>query len=224
MGIKMLKRENLSDKLADIYGKKIIHNELKSGDIIMETQVSKEWGVSRSPVRDALHMLEKQKLVEKDKRGSYKVLELTADYIGSLFDALDMIYQYSFSKAAERMTKDNYSYLLSLTDKIEKSVESRDYDAYIEGIATFGLTILNAANNPIVEQIAIALMPTAKRIQFAAIEVSSSHLKESCIHIRKSLDYLQTKDFQKFAAAFRDFSNVSRNVLINYIEADGKTV
>ena len=68
----MLKRENLSDKLADIIATKIIHNELQQGEMIYETQISKEWGVSRSPVRDALHMLEQKRLVERAPKGSYR--------------------------------------------------------------------------------------------------------------------------------------------------------
>jgi GntR family transcriptional regulator of gluconate operon len=65
MGDTMLKRENISDKLADAIGKKIIHNELKSGEIITEAQISKEWNISRSPVRDALHILKNKWLLEK---------------------------------------------------------------------------------------------------------------------------------------------------------------
>ncbi len=220
----MLKRENLSDKLADIYRKKILHGELKSGDMIMETQIAKEWGVSRSPVRDALHLLEKAKLVEKGKRGSYKVLELTADYIDNFYDTFNMIYQYSFARAAQRMTPEHLANLISLADKIDRSVEKEDYDAYIEYGTLFGQTILRVADNPIIEQLGLEMMPTAQRIVFAAIEIAPSHTKETCGHIRKSCNHLEAQNSIEAAESFKKFANASRQALIHYIEVEGQTV
>ncbi len=224
IGMKRLKRENLSDKLADIYGKKIIHNELKSGDIIMETQISAEWGVSRSPVRDALHILEKQKLVEKDKSGSYKVPELTIDHVDNLFDAINMIFTYSFPTVVEKMTNDHLNYLASLNEEIVKSAENCDSDAYIKNFTAFAHTFLKIADNPIIENIAFELAPTAQRIQYAAIEMPSSLLKEGCIHVPKMLEYTQKKDCHNYAATLKEFLNVSRNSFITCIEVEKNAV
>jgi DNA-binding GntR family transcriptional regulator len=219
----MLKRENLSEKLANIIGKQIIHNELKSGEIIYETQISKEWGVSRSPVRDALHMLEQKRLVEKDPKGSYRVPILTADYIENLYDAENMFYQYAFARATKRITERNLKFLLSITKKIEKSVDKDDFDVYIEEVSTFGRTVLQIAQNPIIEQSALELMPTAERLQFAAIEISPSYLKKSRQYIRESYEHILGKAPQKAAKSFKNFANTSRIVLLNHFKAEEKS-
>ena len=220
----MIVQENLSDQLVNIIGNSIIQNELKSGDIIGETRIAKEWCVSRSPVRDALHLLEKAKLVEKGKRGSYKVLELTADYIDNFYDTFNMIYQYSFARAAQRMTQEHLANLISLADTIDLSVEKEDYEAYIEYVTLFGQSILRVADNPITEQLGLAMMPTAHRIVFAAIEIAPSHTKETCGHIRKSCDQLEAQDSIEAAESFKKFANASRQALIHYIEVEGQTV
>ncbi len=220
--MKRLKRENLSDKLADIYGKKIIHNELKSGDIIMEAQISNEWGVSRSPVRDALHILEKKKLVERHKSGSYKVPELNIDYIDHIFDAITMICIYSFPKTVKKMTEDQFDYLASLNREIVRSGENRDFDTYIKNFTDFGHTFLLIADNPVIEQIAIELAPTGQRIQYAAIQMSPAILEEGCIHIPKLLECIQQKDSRKYAATLKKFFKVSRNAFITCLGADKK--
>ncbi len=222
--MKRLKRENLSDRLADIYGKKIIQNELKSGDIIMETQISTEWGVSRSPVRDALHILEKQKLVEKEQSGSYKVPELTIEYVHNLFDAINMIFIYSFPTVLEKITNDHLNDLASLNEEIVKNGENCDYDAYIKNFTAFAHTFLKIADNPIIEKIAFELAPAAQRIQYAAIEMSSALLKEGCIHIPKMLEYTQKKDYHNYAATLKEFLNVSKNSFITCIEVDKNAV
>ena len=213
----MLKRESLSEKLADIIGKKIIHNELKSGEIIMETQISKEWGVSRSPVRDALHMLETKYLVERGPKGSYKVPEMSADYIENIYDTINMLYQYSFSRAAKRITGDQKEYFRNILETVESSVANNDFDTYIEHISNFGQTILEIAQNPIIEKIALDLMPTAERIQYAAIKISPSHLKKACRKIRQIYNHISRNDPQKAAGAFMDFANTSKAVIIDEI-------
>ncbi len=219
-----LKRENLSDKLADIYGQKIIHNELRSGDMIMETQISKEWEVSRSPVRDALHLLEKAKLVVKDKRGSYKVLELTPEYIESFYDAFVMLYEYSFARATGRINKTHMKKLFSASKKIEKCVQKKDYDGYVENVTVIAYLILKAANNPIVEQIALDLMPTAHRINFAAIRLDPSHVEKVVNLVNGLPAAFENNDPQTAMEFFRQFADASRSVLIHHIEVEGGTV
>ncbi len=211
---KIIERENLSNKLATIIGKRIIRDELKSGELIVESKISREWGVSRSPVRDALHMLEKQRLVQIVPKGGYKVLELTPDYIENFFDAAHMLYQYSFPKAAAQMTDEGKKRLLSIVDTIEKSAVQKEYDTYVDMVCTYAQTILHIAKNPIIEKISHDVMPSAKRIQLAAIRLSPSHLQEACRYLRNSFIALQNGQALPAAEAFNSFANTSKNVLM----------
>ena len=73
-------------------------------NLIYETQISKELGVSRSPVRDAMRMLEQIWLVDRTLKGSYQVTELSIHRIQHLGETANVIYQFVFSKAAEKIT------------------------------------------------------------------------------------------------------------------------
>jgi DNA-binding GntR family transcriptional regulator len=219
----MLKRENLSDKLTQIIGRKIILNELKSGEIIVETQISREFGTSRSPVKDALHRLEKKNLVEKDERGRYQVPKMSPEYIENVYDTINTLYQYTFTRATKRVTKDNLKHLSFVVEKIENSITDKNFDIYIEGVSNFGEKILQISQNPIIEQIALDLMPTAERIQYIAIKIAPSHLKKTGITLKKIYKYLLEKNPKKAAAAFKDFTDVSKIILINKFADDKKT-
>lgn len=220
----MLKRENLSDKLADIYGNKIIHRELKSGNLLVETQISKEWEVSRSPVRDALHILERKRLIVKEKKGGYKVLELTGEYINHFYDTFNMIYEYAFAKAAQKITDQKLASLYSLAETAEKKMRSGDHIKYVEALNQFGETILSATDNPLIMELGLDLMPTAHRIVFAAIEVAPNHVEETYSPVRESCDYLKNRQPKEAAEAFRQFANASKSALLNYIETEGQVV
>lgn len=214
----MLQRENLSDKLADAIGKKIIHNELKSGEIITETHISKEWNISRSPVRDALHILNTQRLLEKSSKGQYMVPVLDAAHVENFYDAITMFYEYSFSRATKYVTNEDSAYLLSIVKKIEKSIGYGDFDIYLQEISKFAHKVLQIARNPIIERSASELMPTASRIQFAAYEMEPSYIEKAYRYIWEAYECISGNDHHNAAKNFSLFSNISREILLNHFK------
>ncbi|MBU0992754.1 MAG: GntR family transcriptional regulator [Proteobacteria bacterium] len=216
----MLKKENLSDKLAEIIGKKIIHNELKSGEIIYETQLAKEWGVSRSPVRDALRMLEQNRLVERGPKGSYRVTEFSPASIRHYYEIIDMLFQYAFAKTAQNATKDILSILKSALQKIKSSLKDMQMELYLEGVLQFAQAILKTAGNPIVEQMALELMPTAQRIQWASLTHHPENHKEVIVQVQKSYENIANKKPREAAENFAMFAFIHINAAIQSMEAE----
>jgi len=209
-----LKREHLSDKVVDILGKKILRNELKSGEIIIETQISKAWGISRSPVRDALRTLEKQRLVEKVPRGSYKVFELTAEYITSFHDVVTIFYGYAIPRAVKKLTNDNRHNLQSIDNNIKKSIRENDFNAYVKNVCRFGQSVLKYAKNPILVQISTDVLPTAKRILYTAINQPACSLSLGNHPIRIACKAVMDGDSAGAVEAFNKFINDSRAILL----------
>jgi len=216
----MLKRESLSEKLTKIISNQIIKNELKSGEIISEGQIAKEWGTSRSPVRDALNLLVKEMLVEKGPKGIYKVTELNLEYIENFYDAVSMFYQYSLQRATTRMTTEDIKFILATTRNIEISVDDKDFEGYVRGVTTFARTVLQVAQNAIIERSALDLMPTLERVLYAAVVISPGHLHKSKKYVKKIYDNLSGKNQKNVGKAFQGFTNTSRDVLLNYFKAE----
>jgi GntR family transcriptional regulator of gluconate operon len=218
----MLKRENISDKLADAIGKKIIHNELKSGEIITETQISKEWDISRSPVRDALHILKIRRLLEKSSKEQYMVPVLNADYVENSYDAWIMFYQYAFSRATEYVTDEDSAFLLSVVEKIEKSIGYGDFDIYVQETSKFMRKILQIARNPIIERSASGLMPAAQRIGFAAYEIEPAYPEKGLKYLWECYRCLSGKDSKNAAKSMGLLANVSKEVIVNHFKGKSK--
>ncbi len=216
----MLVRENLSDKLAGIIGKRIIHNELKSGEIIYETQVSKEFGVSRSPVRDALRMLELKRLVERTTSGSYQVAELSVEYVRHFYDTINLLFRYAFSKAAEKATKNDIRSITSSMKAIEKSMVEKDFDAYLQCVTDFAQSVLKAAGNPIVERIALEMMASSERIQWAAITYLPENMVTIVGHIKQGLHNIKKKNPKEAADAFTNFVTLHIEIAMKSLQEE----
>lgn len=71
-----IERKNLSQKAYFEIRKRIYNNEIKSGELIKESEIAKELGMSRTPVREAIQMLKSEDIIEvRDGIGAYvKVL------------------------------------------------------------------------------------------------------------------------------------------------------
>lgn len=210
-----LARNNLSDQIFDIISRKIVRNELAPGELIYETHISKELGVSRSPVRDAMHMLERIWLVERTPKGSYRVTFLSVELIRSLYDAAIILYQYAFARAAERASQKDLASLKKAMREIEKSIEDNDVDQYLGSVSAMARIILAVAGNPMVERVALELMPTAERIQWASITYLPDQLKKVITHLRKGYESIENRDPEKAAKAFEDFAAAHVQVVID---------
>ena len=213
-----LSKNNLSDQIFHLIGNKIVHNELKPGEQIYETQISKELGVSRSPVRDALRMLEQIWLVDRTPKGNYQVTALSLDRILHLYETANVIYQFVFSKAAENVTPDDVADLEKLMARLEASIESNDFELYITNVTKMAHKILKIAGNPMIERIAAELMPTAERVQWASITSMPDQLLTVVTHLRKGYDFIIRQKPDEAAAAFKDFCTAHIEVVIKSID------
>ena len=222
--MEQLARNNLSDQIFDIMSRQIIRNQLKPGETIYETEISKEWGVSRSPVRDALRMREQIRLVERTPKGSYQVADLSIAFIQHFYETVTVLYQYAFAKTAEKATADDIRSLSKVMAILEKSVEKKDFDMYLAGVTQIGQIALRVAANPIVERMALELMPTAERIQWASITFLPDNLQVVVGHIRQGLESIVNRQPEAAAKAFDDFAATHKAISINSIEgrAGGK--
>lgn len=213
-----LAKNNLSDQIFDMISRKIIRNELKPGELIYETKISKELGVSRSPVRDAMHQLERIRLVERTPKGSYQVTTLSLDLLRSLYDTAIILYQYAFAKASENAISEDLARIRATLREIEKSIDGNDFNRYLKNVTEMARVVLETAGNPIVTQLALELMLTAERIQWASVTSMPDQLRKVVTHLRKGYESIEKQDPKSAARAFEDFAATHIQVVIDTLK------
>ena len=92
--------KNSKKKVYDAIWRKLILGELQPGARLSETALAKEFGVSRTPVREALNQLSRDGLVDSiPNTGSY-VRKLDPDEIAELLDLRELLEIYAIRRAA----------------------------------------------------------------------------------------------------------------------------
>ncbi|WP_337186184.1 GntR family transcriptional regulator [Phenylobacterium sp.] len=76
---------NLAQQIADRLRERIQFGEIKPGERIREVPLAAEFDVSRGPVRDALKLLERERLLRLEGRAGAVVRDFTAEELTSIF-------------------------------------------------------------------------------------------------------------------------------------------
>ncbi|GAA0488647.1 gluconate operon transcriptional repressor GntR [Salinibacillus aidingensis] len=106
---------SMGERVAADLRMRIISNDIEKETLLSENQLSKEYQVSRSPIRDALKLLEKEDLIELKKMGA-EVIGITEKDIEEIYDVRLMIESFVFRRI---LNKDNQQLILELQKILE---------------------------------------------------------------------------------------------------------
>lgn len=99
----MLKRT--ADQIYETLLKRIVDGDLRPGDSLGEQATAEEFGLSRTPVREALQRLSNAGLAERGSRRAFVVRRMDQSELQDLFEALGELEALVARLAALRMTE-----------------------------------------------------------------------------------------------------------------------
>lgn len=139
----MLKKDLVYETLRD----KIVRLEYKPGLILNEADLASDLGVSRTPIRDAMQRLERDKLVIIAPRYGAQIPQI--DFIGmkSLFDLTKVLDSYASESACANATEDDIKELQLIVDRLREYDMETQYQEAIVDDEKFHLKIRQLANN-----------------------------------------------------------------------------
>ncbi|WP_300439599.1 GntR family transcriptional regulator [uncultured Mameliella sp.] len=139
--------DNKARQAADPYSRivaEIRKGTIRPGDRLIETELAAKYGVSRTPVREAVHRLEADGLVTHVPRGGLVVRQLDYAEITELY-AMRAVLEGTAARFAARSVSD-----VEMVELATINDEMRDADqigAAYEANAQFHRVVLNAARN-----------------------------------------------------------------------------
>lgn len=170
---------NLSEQIAEHITDKIIRMEIRPGERIMETAIADELAVSRSPIREALRILEKNRLVELIPRRGARVTELSEAFIAHLCDILAVLLGLTARQCVENGSDSDLKTIDNAAKTSELCVNSGDVYGYYKSIFDFAVACLKATGNPLLEQMVADLMPNVRRILYASFSSKKEELQKN---------------------------------------------
>lgn len=128
----------------------IITGVLKGGERLAEAELQKQFGVSKSPVREALRDLEKKYLVEiKPRRGAFVRTIYHTDVLEN-FQAREVLEGLAFREAYKRMTDKDVGAMKKAFEKMQMAAKQNNPKKYLESHHSFHEIYLCASGNRLI--------------------------------------------------------------------------
>jgi DNA-binding GntR family transcriptional regulator len=134
-------------KLRDEIENGIVTGTLAPGSRLDEVQLASRFGVSRTPIREALMQLGAIGLVEIRPRRGAVVVNPGPNRIYEMFEVMAELEGMAGSLAARRHTEEDRAKLLAAHAECERSVKSGDTDAYYYDNEIFHHAIYEASHS-----------------------------------------------------------------------------
>jgi DNA-binding GntR family transcriptional regulator len=110
-------RKSLGQHVFDNLKQAIIRGNITPGEWLVESHIAQMLGISRTPVREAIHKLERERLIERQPRGGFTVLGLNREDIEETFGIRAVLEGYAARLATQ---KHRPRELIVLEQKVEE--------------------------------------------------------------------------------------------------------
>lgn len=145
--------KNRSEVLREAIEEMIAVGKLAPGHHLDETELAKQFGVSRTPIREALIQLASMGIIDMRPRRGAVVAEISPQKLVEMFEVMSEIEGVCARLAARRMTTSEHAALLAAHHACEDARNAPDPDEYFyRGEEFHDCIYLGSHNNYLAEQ------------------------------------------------------------------------
>lgn len=202
----------LYQQVAERLRQRIFSHELEPGAWIDERALAEQYGISRTPLREALKVLAAEGLVTlKPRRGCY-VNEISDRDLDEVFAVLALLEGQCTADCAERATPAQLAQLQQIHEALETAAREQDIEAYFAANQAFHRLVQEVADNHWLRQVIRDLRKVVKLSRHDSL-CSDGRLQQSLEEHRHILAALLARDPTAAAAHMRTHISSARKAL-----------
>ena len=142
-----LNNRPLYEEVAERLRAQIFAHELAPGSWLDEQNLALQFGISRTPMREAIKVLASEGLVTmKMRRGAY-VTEVDRRDLEQIFTILSLLEGQAAKETASKASEDQLTQLDNLHHRLEKAAADRDMEQFFEINSKFHELVQDIAGN-----------------------------------------------------------------------------
>ena len=190
--------ENNKPLTASVYNgiyEEIIKGDLKSGDIITEKQVIARYGISRSPVREALICLCDENVLCSIPRAGYQVVSFSYSELKQLTEARLLLELHLLEKSFPTLTDEKVRQLADTCEQHTKNAEAHSFIQIWYDNIDFHLLLASFAENKFLSSMLRKLLRSCTRTSTEYYTNTTSEHYEPGLHV-KVIDACARRDLE----------------------------
>lgn len=197
-----LRRTSLHQELAEKVRELIVTGALASGKKVPERELCEMFGVSRTPLREALKVLAADQLVVlQPNRGAW-VSEITLEALEEVFPVMGALEALSGELACEKITPEEVDAICELHEAMLAHYEAGRMAGYFEANQKIHEAILSAARNQTLSLQYRSLATQVSRARYLA-NMTEARWKQAIEEHEKIIYCLKARDGKQLAEVLR---------------------
>jgi DNA-binding GntR family transcriptional regulator len=160
----------------------IVTQVLAPGTKVTELELSKKLGIGRTPVREALQRLAREKLVAISPRASITILEMTIERQLQLIEFRTAMEQHVVRLAAQRANVDERARMLQLQRAVEDAAEIGEGGLYLRVVREIQTLLCEAARNEFLYDSMTSIYALSRQFTYIYYKEAGSLVRAAAIH------------------------------------------
>jgi len=195
----------------------ILNGDVVPGSRLVENKVAQALGISRTPVREALHKLEREGLAKQIPQGGYAVTGLTREEIEDIFGIRSLLESYASRVACARYKEDHLAALEKKHEEAKRFVTQGRLDDLARVNAEFHDALYSMSGRPKLIEIINNLQSQIQRFR-SIILTDENNARISMDMHRKLLQALKKRDEDRVEKLMKEHILHGQRIVLKALE------
>ena len=194
----------------------ILEGRLQPGERLKEEQLAEDLGISRTPIREALLILQTEGILEAIPRRGSVVRSYRADEIHDLYETRAVLESHAAGRAAKRVTPATIDRLQKSCRRFERLMEDADPHRLVRENIAFHAIVLDTAESPSVTSLvrAVTRLPLIYRTYYWL----SANGRLIALHYHQQITHaLEERDPIRAESLMREHILEARDTLVSHL-------
>lgn len=190
---------SLRETIEEAVSAAIVSGELAAGELVSVPALALRFGVSATPVREAMLDLEKRGFVESVRNKGFRITSVEESDLREIAQVRRWLEVPAIRIAASEFPLDQLPRLRRLADEIVASAADGDFPKYLAADSAFHLALVALTGNERLVELVAELRSQTRLVGLAAMK-GSAELERSSLEHHVLLDLLVAGDADEAAA------------------------
>jgi len=185
MALSQIQPVSLREQVVEQIRTAIIEGRLRPNDHIVENVLTHQLGISRTPVREALILLERDGLVVSHPHRGCFVRNFTVDDVEDIFTMRTTLENFAGERIMDRLVEGDYLHLEALIEQQRKSIIAKDFKAVQTVDMSFHQYIVDKSNHALLIQNWRQIVAQIAAILYIRAEAVPDYDEQLVIHVHR---------------------------------------
>jgi DNA-binding GntR family transcriptional regulator len=198
----------------------IVRGAIAPGTRLVENQIAEAQGISRTPVREAIHKLERERFIERLAHGGFRVLGLSRQDIVETFGIRSVLEGYAARLAALNHRSEDLHPLEAKIDEFERLLERKQLKSLPELNTQFHDLLYTLSRSPRLIAMIYALRDHIYRYRQVILKNEHQAATSNEDH-RLMLRHIRRRDAERVEQLVREHILKGQEMVLQALDRDG---